>query len=133
MIWNVLALSGLRLLFRLGLAPSSVLIRRSLKALHRDDLTGAVNAYFEAARRDFSSDKVAVLREILISEIKFRKQILVERVARLESLSFGERKAVGDEIEACRQARGLLDDYLRRLGAQNDDDAQSIADRSKPI
>ena len=115
MIWNVLALSAIRLLFRTGLAPRSLVIRRSLSSLKSDDLTSAVNLYFEAAGRDFSSEKVEVLREILVSEIKFRKQVMEKRSQELSGDA--SESTASREIAACYSAVEVLDGFLQRLGA----------------
>jgi hypothetical protein len=116
MIFNVLALALLRGALRLGLAPVSAIIRRALAAVRKDDLDGAVQLYFDAAARDFSSEKVQVLREILISEIRFRKKALIERATILaeNSKPLPEAKS---EIASCESAIKILDGFLVRLGA----------------
>jgi hypothetical protein len=116
MIWNVFALSAARYLFRLGLAPKGAVIRRALSALRKDNLDLAVNSYFDLAKRDFSSEKVQVLREILISEISYRKKLLLERIENLKSSSDMEEAKRQREIDGCQNAIKILDEYLGRLG-----------------
>lgn len=117
MIWNIFALSAVRYLFRLGLAPKSALIRRALTALRKDNLALAVDTYFDLAKKDFSSEKVQVLREILVSEISYRKKLLIERIASLQGSEDAGEEAIKREIDACQDAMRFLDEYLGRLGA----------------
>ena len=116
MIWNVFALSAVRYLFRLGLAPKGALIRRALSALRKDNLDLAVHSYFDLAKRDFSSEKVQVLREILVSEISYRKKLLLERIENLARPSERNEADRQKEIEGCQNAIKILDEYLGRLG-----------------
>jgi len=117
-IINIAALFALRLLIRLGAAPRGVIVRKSLSALSRDDLTSAVDFYFDAAKRDFSSEKVQVLREILVSEIRFRQKVLADRMRDLAAEKHGDPQTSAAELDACGKAEKLLEDYLTRLGAR---------------
>ena len=126
MIWNILAIPALRYLFRVGLAPKAALIRRSLNALRKDDLELAIATYFELARRDFSTKKVQILREILVSELRYRKKVLYERTKALEKKFQNfeqshddvpkEQDNIEKEIAACHNAVEILNKYLGRMG-----------------
>ena len=116
MIWNILAISAMRYLFRLGIAPKGSVIRQSLTALKKDDLGGALDNYFLLARTGFSADRVQVLREIIISEIKYRKKVLQERIAELDKNGSKNSSESDRERKGCKDALSILDGYLGRLG-----------------
>lgn len=110
------AIVALRYAFRFGIAPEGMMVRRALAALKKDDLDLAVDTYFELAKKDFSSEKVQVLREILISEIKFRKQALQKRLYEIESKTTDFNGESKQEKQAGARALKILDRFLNRLG-----------------
>lgn len=120
MIWNILAFSAIRYLFRLGLAPKGSVIRQALIALKKDDLGSALDSYFMLAKADFSNERVQVLREIIISEIKYRKKVLHERMEQLKDNTTNGALENDREFQSCREALSILDGYLGRLGIRMD-------------
>ncbi len=123
MIWNILAIPALRYLFKIGLAPKGVFIRRALKALRQDDIKLAIDTYFELAKKNYNAKKVQILREILISELKYRKKILLDRIDDIHenicdsnSLEEQVRVETQRELKGINKAINILDNYLKRMG-----------------
>jgi hypothetical protein len=85
MIFNALAVLAFRLALRLprgwGLYPAGFYVRQALAALKVDDLDAALSFYQTALARDFGDEQVAVLREIMVSEMGFRRMKLVDRLS----------------------------------------------------
>ncbi len=92
---------------RLKVYPTGFYVRRALSALNDDDLDGAAEYYQFAAAKDFSDEKVIVLREILASEIRHRKKLLTDRMNGTENIA---------QIVECEKGLKLLDAFLTRLG-----------------
>ena len=84
MIQNVILMALVRAAMRAGYVPQKMLIARALRALNKDDLDGALESFLVAAKRDAGNEKLQVLREILVSEIKFRRKALKQRIANIE-------------------------------------------------
>jgi hypothetical protein len=116
MVWNLLALAAIRGLFKAGLAPQGMVIRRALIAIKKDNLSEAVDIYTKLARKDYSSEKVRILHEILVSELNYRKKILTERIQTLEENQTPATPSNPSQIKAALQATKILDGFLNRLG-----------------
>jgi hypothetical protein len=105
MIGHALALLLLKVASRapkgMGIYPVSLFVRQSLAALARDDLDGAMTFYAHALARDAGHERVRVLREILTSEIRFRRKALA-----------ADR---GETGEAAQRGLRVLDGFLAVL------------------
>lgn len=93
---------------RFNIYPAGFYVKRALSAVSADDLDAAINYYHRAAAKDFGNEKVMVLREILASEIRHRKKLILDRQS-------GEKPVQDEE---CQKAVKLLDDFLARMGYQ---------------
>ncbi|MCL4233205.1 MAG: hypothetical protein KJ042_01665 [Deltaproteobacteria bacterium] len=110
MIVHALAIIALKVATRLpkgwGLYPAGFYVGQALAALKTDDLDRAMEFYRLAVARDFTNDRVRVLGEILVNEIRFRKGALALR------------RDAGDASVSAGIA--VLDGFLAELGASPD-------------
>ncbi len=111
MTFYPLALLVLKLATRLpkagGFFPLGFYVRQALIALKADDLDAAMEGYQTACSKDSENEKVKVLREVLASEIRFRRKKLLERLPAVS----------GEEAEReVREGVGVLERFLERLG-----------------
>lgn len=109
-IVHALAILALKVATRLpkgwGLYPAGFYVGQALAALRTDDLDRAMEFYRLAVARDFTNDRVRVLGEILVNEIRFRKGALEKRLD------------AGDP--AARDGMVVLEGFLSELGATPD-------------
>ena len=108
-------------------------MRESLLALKVDDLDLAMDSFRLAAGRQENHPKVAILREILTSEINFRRKKLLERIE-TPNLSPTQREALqqGVEIldrflEGVRSPKGMLPGAGVRRTARDATDVEEVA------
>jgi len=95
-----------------GLYPIGFYVRQALLALKMDDLDTAVSCYRTARSKDFGNEKVLILREILSSEIEFRRRKLLERLSSGDSED--NRQAASRGIVILDRLLGLLGEAVER-------------------